>query len=112
MIQIACTDSNNNVNSFLVCDDHDFKDGFLFYRFSNDEKTKEKKLDLRKLLSSSPKVDKKSQAPTPPERKRNNKGSKMSKGELVYATPEEAVSSRGSYLQSGEAITSIEEEDE
>ena len=98
--------------SFLVCDDHDFKDDFLFYRFSNDEKTKEKKLDLRRLLSSSPKIDKKLQVPTPPERKRNNKGSKMSKGESVYATPEEAESSKGTYQQSGEAIPSIEEEDE
>lgn len=100
---------------FVVCDDHDFKDGYLFYRFCNDEKTtKEKKLDLRKLLSNSPKVDKKSQAPTPPERKRNNKGSKLFKGESVYANPDETISSsKGAFLQSGDAVSSsIEEEDE
>lgn len=100
------------LNSFLVCDDHDFKDDYLFYRFCNDEKTKEKKLDLRKLLSSSPKVDKKSQAPTPPERRKSNKGSKLFKGESVYASPDEAISSRGGFLHGGEVVTSIEEEDE
>ena len=97
---------------FLVCDDHDFKDEYLFYRFCNDEKIKEKKLDMRRLLGSSPKIDKKSQVPTPPEKKRNNKGSKLSKGESVYANPDEAMSSKGTFLQSREAVTSIEEEDE
>lgn len=96
----------------LVCDDHDFKDDYLFYRFCNDERNKEKKLDLRKLLSSSPKIDKKLQAPTPPEKKKNNKGSKLFKGESVYASPDEAVSSKGAFIQTGEAVTSIEEEDE
>lgn len=96
----------------LVCDDHDFKDEYLFYRFCNDEKTKERKLDLRRLLGSSPKIDKKSHAPTPPERKKNNKGSKFFKGESVYTYPDEAISSKGSFLQSGETVTSIEEEDE
>lgn len=95
-----------------VCDDHDFKDGYLFYRFCNDEKTKEKKLDLRKLLSNSPKLDKKSQVPSPPERKKNNKGSKLFKGESVYASPDETVASKGAFLQSGEVVSSIKEEDE
>ena len=100
----------------LVCDDHDFKDEYLFYRFCNDERNKEKKLDLRKLLSNSPKIDKKSQAPTLPERKKSNKGSnkgsKLFKGEAVYASPDEAVSSKGAFIQTGEAVSSIEEEDE
>jgi len=94
----------------LVCDDHDFKDDYLFYRFCNDEKIKEKKLDIRKLLSNSPKIDRKSQAPTPPERKKSNKNSRLFKGESVYANPDEAMSSKGAFLHgSGEAI---EEEDE
>ena len=106
-----CTDSIVLV-FLLVCDDHDFKDEYLFYRFCNDERNKEKKLDLRKLLSSSPKIDKKSQGPTLPERKKSNKGSKLFKGESVYASPDEAVSSKGAFLQTGEAVSSIEEEDE
>jgi len=94
-----------------VCDDHDFKDDFLFYRFRNDDKAKDK-LELRKLLSSSPKIDKKSQPPTLPERKKSNKNSKLFKGELVYASPDEAMTSKGAFLQSGGVVPAIEEEDE
>ncbi|XP_065905940.1 DEP domain-containing mTOR-interacting protein-like [Dysidea avara] len=94
-----------------VCDDHDFKDDYLFYRFRNDDKVKDK-LELRKLLSGSPKIDKKSQPPTPPERKKSNKNSKIFKGEMVYASPDEAMTSKGAFLQGGEVVPSIEEEDE
>jgi len=93
-----------------VCDDHDFKDDYLFYRFRNDDKIKDK-LELRKLLHNSPKIDKKSQPPPPPERKKSNKNSKIFKGESVYASPDEAMTSKGAFLQ-GEVVSSIEEEDE
>jgi len=96
----------------VVCDDHDFKDDYLFYRFRNDDKTKDK-LELRKLLNNSPKVDKKSQPPPPPERKKSNKNSKIFKGELVYASPDEAMTSKSAFLHGGEVVpSSIEEEDE
>ena len=41
---------NNIIILFTVCDDHHFKDEYLFYRFKNDEKGKG--LNLRDRLNS------------------------------------------------------------